>query len=178
MDFFAKGGWMIYAIMACSLMAVSIAAERWMFFKKNKLQKSDKLSLLQRALAEGNQVRFDAVLNNEAAFFEKRLYLLATLGTIAPLLGLLGTVFGMIKTFHAASLTGAANPGMLAEGIAEALYNTAAGLCVTVFSIIAHNHYRQSAEEAVHELELQAHLGLGGQNECVAGEKRVKFHYR
>jgi biopolymer transport protein ExbB len=84
---------------------------------------------------------------------EQYLYILATIATIAPLLGLLGTVLGMIKTFHAASLAGVGDPHRLAQGISEALYNTAAGLLVTVPCVIAHNHFRTRAERLFQLLE-------------------------
>jgi biopolymer transport protein ExbB len=84
---------------------------------------------------------------------EQYLYILATIATIAPLMGLLGTVLGMIKTFHAASLSGLGDPHKLAEGISEALYNTAAGLLVTVPCVVAHNHFRSRAERLLQLLE-------------------------
>jgi len=84
---------------------------------------------------------------------ERYLYILVTIATIAPLLGLLGTVFGMIKTFHVASLSGVGNPHMLAEGISEALYNTAGGLMVTIPCVVANNHYRSRVEKLLHLAE-------------------------
>lgn len=84
---------------------------------------------------------------------EQYLYILATIATISPLMGLLGTVMGMIKTFHAASLSGLGDPHKLAEGISEALYNTAAGLLVTVPCVIAYNHFRSRAERLFRLLE-------------------------
>lgn len=103
----------------------------------------------------------DATLEDRIASIipqmDQYLYILATIATIAPLLGLLGTVFGMIKTFHVASFTGVSDPHQLAEGISEALYNTAAGLLVTVPCVIAHNHYRSRADRLLQLLERRAH---------------------
>ena len=84
---------------------------------------------------------------------ERGLGWLATLARITPLIGLLGTVLGMIKTFQAASMTGLGNPQMLAEGISEALYNTAGGLMVAIPCIMANNHFRSRVERLIHWTE-------------------------
>ena len=90
------------------------------------------------------------VIRSEIPALERNLYLLTTAATVAPLLGLLGTVLGMIKTFQAASMTGLGNPQMLAAGISEALYNTAGGLLVAIPCIIANNHFRNRVERLLH----------------------------
>ena len=69
---------------------------------------------------------------------KKRLFLLSTIATISPLLGLLGTVTGMIQSFYIIGNAGA-NPGDLASGIAGALLTTAAGLLVAIPAIIFYN---------------------------------------
>ncbi|MCX7198545.1 MAG: MotA/TolQ/ExbB proton channel family protein [Proteobacteria bacterium] len=82
---------------------------------------------------------------------------LTTLGTIAgmaPLLGLFGTVIGMIEIFGAQSTAG--SPAQLAQGISIALYNTAFGLIVAIPSMIAYRHYRAKVDNYVVDLELQA----------------------
>ena len=93
------------------------------------------------------------VIRSEIPALERNLYLLTTAATVAPLLGLLGTVLGMIKTFQAASMTGLGNPQMLAAGISEALYNTAGGLLVAIPCIIANNHFRNRVERLLHWTE-------------------------
>lgn len=83
---------------------------------------------------------------------------LTTLGTIAsisPLLGLFGTLVGMIEIFGAQNAGGAA-PAELAHGISVALYNTAFGLIVAVPSMIAYRHFRALVESLTIEMELQA----------------------
>jgi len=82
---------------------------------------------------------------------------LTTLGTIAgmaPLLGLFGTVIGMIEIFSAQSASG--TPQQLAQGISIALYNTAFGLIVAIPSMIAYRHYRAKVDTYVVDMELQA----------------------
>lgn len=83
---------------------------------------------------------------------------LTTLGTIAsisPLLGLFGTVIGMIEIFGSQNAGGAA-PAELAHGISVALYNTAFGLIVAVPSMIAYRHFRSQVDSLTIEMEQQA----------------------
>ena len=83
---------------------------------------------------------------------------LTTLGTIAamaPLLGLFGTVVGMIEIFGATTAMGA-NPVQLAHGISVALYNTAFGLIVAIPSMIFYRHFRAKVDALVVEMEHQA----------------------
>lgn len=86
----------------------------------------------------------------------KFLTTLGTIATMAPLLGLLGTIIGMIEIFGAQSPTGMANPAQLARGISVALYNAAFGIIVAVPSLVFHRHFRARADDLVGELELQA----------------------
>ena len=83
---------------------------------------------------------------------------LTTLGTIAamsPLLGLFGTVIGMIEIFGSQGSTGS-NPIQLAQGISIALYNTAMGLIVAIPSMIFYRHFRAKVDALVVEMEQQA----------------------
>jgi biopolymer transport protein ExbB len=83
-------------------------------------------------------------------------HLLNTLGTIAlitPLLGLLGTVLGMIKVFAAIMVSGVGNPAILAGGISEALITTAAGLTVAIPSLIFHRYFARLIDEYVLKME-------------------------
>lgn len=84
---------------------------------------------------------------------------LTTLGTIAtmsPLLGLLGTIIGMIEIFGASAPSGMTNPAALAHGISIALYNAAFGIIVAVPSLVFYRHFRAKAESLVVEMEIQA----------------------
>ena len=87
-------------------------------------------------------------------------YFLPSLGiiaSIAPLLGLLGTVFGMIKTFEVIGNFGIGNPQQLAAGIAEALITTAAGLMIGIPSLVAHRAFVNHSQSLILEME---HISL------------------
>jgi len=86
---------------------------------------------------------------------ERFLTTLGTIATISPLLGLLGTVIGMIEIFGSQTPSGS-NPIVLAQGISIALYNTAMGLIVAIPSMIFYRHYRNQVDSLIVEMESEA----------------------
>ena len=88
----------------------------------------------------------------EGVILEKYLGLLSTIANMSTLLGLLGTVSGMIKTFKAISQAGE-NPALLAGGIAEALIATFSGLCVAVPVMACHRILKDKASSLIYEME-------------------------
>jgi biopolymer transport protein ExbB len=87
---------------------------------------------------------------------ERFINALGTIATLSPLLGLLGTVVGMIRTFNAITTAGIGNPAALAGGIAEALITTAAGLIVAIPALIGYKYLRGRVESLVVEMEKEA----------------------
>ena len=89
----------------------------------------------------------------EALELKKYTGLLHTIASVSPLLGLLGTVSGMIKVFGTISVEGVGNPASLATGISEALITTAAGLTVAIPTFLGQRFLAARAEKLVHQLE-------------------------
>ena len=88
---------------------------------------------------------------------ERFLTTLGTIATAAPLLGLFGTVVGMIEIFGSQSPTGGAtNPGQLAHGISIALYNTAFGIAISIPSLIFYRHFKNKVDGFVVQMEQAA----------------------
>lgn len=87
---------------------------------------------------------------------ERFLNTLGTIALITPLLGLLGTVFGMIQVFSSLMEHGIGNPGVLAGGISVALITTAAGLTVAIPSLIFHRYFERLVDEYVVSMEEEA----------------------
>ena len=87
---------------------------------------------------------------------ERYLNTLGTIASVTPLLGLLGTVIGMIKVFAAITTHGVGNPEVLAGGISEALITTAAGLSVAIPSLIFYRFFRGRVDELVLVMEEEA----------------------
>ena len=87
---------------------------------------------------------------------ERYLEMLGTVAAVTPLLGLLGTVIGMVKVFTAITTHGVVNPTVLAGGIAEALITTAAGLTVAIPALIGYRYYRTRVDKLVVDMEKEA----------------------
>jgi biopolymer transport protein ExbB len=145
--------------------------ELWRWIKKKELN-SKKLKALQASSPLG-QVLAGGLMNakhgrdimkesieQEASQvihqLERFLNPLGTIATITPLLGLLGTVIGMIKVFAEIQLAGVGNASNLAGGISEALITTAAGLSVAIPALIAHRYFIRRVDELVVNMEQEA----------------------
>jgi biopolymer transport protein ExbB len=87
---------------------------------------------------------------------ERYLNALGTIAAVSPLLGLLGTVFGMIDIFASLLVHGAGNPGVLAGGISEALITTAAGLTIAIPSLVFHRYFERLVDDYVVVMEEEA----------------------
>lgn len=87
---------------------------------------------------------------------ERSLTALGTIASAAPLLGLFGTIIGMIEIFGSQAPGGAGNPQMLAHGISVALYNTAFGLIIAIPSLMFHRYFRSRVDEFQLTMELAA----------------------
>ncbi len=91
--------------------------------------------------------------NRESAPLSRYLGLLATIANISPLLGLLGTVWGMIEAFNVIALQGVGTPATLGGGISQALITTAAGLTVAIPTILGHRYLTSRADRVTLEME-------------------------
>ncbi len=91
--------------------------------------------------AEAAEERLGIALSEQKLLLERNLGVLGTMGNTAPLIGLLGTVWGIMRAFHDMARTGSAGPSVVAAGVAEALFTTAAGLLVAVPAVILFNHF-------------------------------------
>ena len=85
--------------------------------------------------------KMQIALSDQKLQLERHLGWLGTMGNTAPLIGLLGTVWGIMRAFHDMANTGSAGPSVVAAGIAEALFTTAAGLLVAVPAVMLYNHF-------------------------------------
>lgn len=130
-----------------------------------RLQQLSEHSPLGRVLAVGLQyIKSPPEVTKEALEeagtraaheLDRFLTTLGTIATIAPLFGLLGTVIGMIHMFGAQA-PGSGNPQLLAQGIAEALYNTAFGLFVAIPAMIFYRHFRAKVDSLLVDMQQQA----------------------
>jgi len=185
-DLFTKGGFLMYPIFFCSLLAIAIFFERMFYLKSIKTSTRKFGNRISDLIRKGNinfainacrknyspisQIILAALLkyggsreeikeaiedtaNQEVSVLERNLPILSTVGNIAPLLGLLGTVFGMIKGFQVISAMGVGNPEALAGAISEALLTTAFGLSVAIPTIVAYNYLIHRVDRQIKEME-------------------------
>jgi len=89
-------------------------------------------------------------------YLNQRLVVLDTVVTLAPLLGLLGTVTGMIRSFHIVSRIGMSHPTGITAGVAEALIATATGLVIAIYSLVAYNYFLDHVKHLVGEIEVRS----------------------
>ncbi len=148
-----------------------LAAKIWQWSKDGKLDENRilqirKSSPLGRILAAGllNQ-NYDREIMKEsveetgrhvAYELQRFLNTLGTIAAISPLLGLLGTVIGMIQVFSVITSVGVGDPGELAGGISQALITTAAGLCVAIPSLIFVRYFRRKVDGLIVGMEEEA----------------------
>jgi len=143
----------------------------WSWIKSNKLDSSKVKTLsndssLGRILAvglinskHGREIMKESIsetASHEIHKMERFLNALGTIAAITPLLGLLGTVVGMIRVFTAIVVEGSGNASVLAGGISEALITTAAGLAVGIPALFFHRFFTRRIEEISIDMEQQA----------------------
>jgi biopolymer transport protein ExbB len=148
-----------------------LLAQVWGWIKNNQLdagklkelkQSSPLGEILSAGLSNsrnGREVMKDSIqeaANKVIHEMERFIAVLGTIAAIAPLLGLLGTVFGMIEVFNAIMIKGSGNAGVLAGGISQALITTAAGLCVAIPAMIFHRFFQRRIDALVVTMEEEA----------------------
>jgi biopolymer transport protein ExbB len=122
------------------------------------LKRYDSLILENRKDTE--DMRQELILATEEAgvdYLGRLLNALGTIGTLAPLMGLLGTIIGMIRAFDAIARSGAGDPAAVANGISEALITTASGLIVAIPTIAFHRYLSARADKVFKSIELYCH---------------------
>jgi len=148
-----------------------LLSQVWGWIKNNqfdnpKLRELKQTSELGRILAaglgnsrHGREVMKDSIqeaANHVVHDMERYLGVLGTIAAMAPLLGLLGTVLGMIEVFTAIMMQGTGNTGVLAGGISKALITTAAGLCVAIPAMMCHRFFQRRVDTLVVMMEQEA----------------------
>ena len=187
LDIIQKGGPLMYLIIICSILAVTVFLERLIHLHRAKINTDKFMSGIRNIIKKGNIVEAISICEQtpgpvayvlkeglirheqdkdeikeaieeaglqEVPRLEKNLVILATIAHITPLIGLLGTVSGMIKAFmKIQEKAGIVNPGDLAQGIWEALITTAAGLAVAIPAYVAYNYLVSRVDGFVLEME-------------------------
>jgi len=152
-----KGGIPGYTIIALGIIAALLSLERFITLsitaakvrRQTKNSTPDSGNPLGRVLKvyhdnkevdpETLQLKLDEAILKEQPAINARIAFIKIISMVAPLLGLLGTVIGMIVTFQAITLFGAGDPKTMANGISQALITTVEGLCVAIPTVLLHS---------------------------------------
>ena len=104
------------------------------------------------------RAQMEVTASQEIGYLEKNINFLGTLSAVAPLLGLLGTVIGIIEAFLMIDIGTNSDPVLMMPGISKALITTAAGMLIAVPALFAHRYFQRLVQEYVAELEQQSTL--------------------
>lgn len=183
-----KGGWMMIPLAACSLVAVTIIIDRFMFFRRIGVAHRG-----EEVIAAVRQGKMDSALNivdeapgtdrgsplpimkvlaaglthlsdpegamgaagvGELSLMKRGLVALDTIITASPLLGLLGTIIGMMDSFKIMASTGLGQPHAVTGGVAEALIATATGITIAVITLFPYNYFLSRIERETDLIEV------------------------
>ena len=131
----------------------------------------------QKQTEQYARAQMEATASQEIGFLEKNINFLGTLSAVAPLLGLLGTVVGIIESFLVIDMGSNSNPTMMIPGISKALITTAAGMLIAIPALFAYRYFQRLVQEYVAELEQQStlfHAALYYQNSVVEEQELRK----
>lgn len=187
LDLFQKGGVVMYPLLACSLVSLTVIVERGLFWIGEKRRTNEVLVNEVLELARfGKHQEIKTKVKGAADYAVKvlvcglvhkeyslskamemagmdeikrmRRYLpvLDTIITAAPLLGILGTVIGIIHSFDMLGTAGIQDPQAVTSGIAQALITTAAGLVIAILTLFPYNYFTQKVERAGTRIEKYA----------------------
>jgi len=186
-DVFLKGGPIMYPLLICSIIALTVIIERMIFWivedhRRDQALVNDVLSLAERGDWEavrtsiGDSKDFalrilvagilhkefsmakamETAATDEIDRMRQHLPILDTIITVSPLLGIFGTVIGIILSFEILGSAGIEEPQAVTAGIAQALITTASGLGIAILSLFPYNYFNSRVEKAAAYIEKYA----------------------
>jgi biopolymer transport protein ExbB len=193
LEFFGKGGFVMYPLLLCSIAGLAIVIEKIITLRRKKVIIPEVVNVLDnikgtgdiglalsicekyqgpfaniiRTCLENRELRREElkeVLSDqgrqEVHYLERGLVILETIAAIAPLLGLLGTVIGILKVFDVIAVMGVGQATALSGGISEALITTIVGLSIGIPAVVVFNLFANKAERLILEIEKYSALLL------------------
>lgn len=179
-EYFQAGGLMMWPLLACSILAFAIILERSWFWHslglKKDISQANKLlrtasegksdmqkpkGVLSSMLYAGLSVKkencskvMEVMALEIMTAMQKRMNILDTIITAAPMLGIMGTVLGIITSFDMLGVAGTSDPKIVISGIAQALITTLTGLGIAVFTLFPYNYFNNRIDQAHDILEM------------------------
>ena len=187
LEIFISGGPVMYPLLACSIIVMTVIIERIIFWigmdkKRNKALVDEVLDLCRtgswetiRVNTKGSKdyiirILISGILHRDFSMakamesaaaeeinrMQKYMAVIDTMITVAPLLGIFGTVIGIILSFEVMGSSGIEHPHAVTAGIAQALITTAAGLGIAILSVFPYNYFNSRIEKAALDIEKYA----------------------
>ena len=187
LDIFISGGPVMYPLLLCSIIVMTVIIERFIFWvsmdmRRDKTLVDDVLELCRkgdwasvRSKIKGSKdfvirILISGILHREFSMtkamesaaaeeikgMRKYMSVMDTMITVAPLLGIFGTVIGIIASFEALGSAGIGEPQAVTAGIAQALITTASGLGIAILSVFPYNYFHSRVENAALTIEKYA----------------------
>jgi biopolymer transport protein ExbB len=187
LDLFISGGPVMYPLLACSIIVMTVIIERIIFWigmdnNRDKILVDEVLDLCRTGNWENIRVKtkgskdyiirilvsgilhrdfsmakaMESAAAEEIKKMQKHMAVIDTMITVAPLLGIFGTVIGIILSFEMLSAAGIEHPQAVTAGIAQALITTAAGLGIAILSVFPFNYFNSRIEKAALDIEKYA----------------------
>ncbi len=199
LELLIHGGWALWIIAGCSVVAIGITFERWVTLRATEASSSKLLDKVGKAIKTGDvrgaiavceevegpvaetlsvglrkMVLLESIGKSPAQieqgiveameehgghvvnYLERNLTFLATIASLAPILGMMGTVVGMIKAFGTVGHTGNMTPEAVAVGISEALLCTAGGLIVAAMTTVEYNYFTSRVNRLILQVQSAA----------------------
>ncbi|MCJ7596463.1 MAG: MotA/TolQ/ExbB proton channel family protein [Desulfobacterales bacterium] len=186
-DIFLKGGPVMYPLLLCSILSLTVIIERIFFWIREDVRRNQPLvdgvlelcrrgdwdavrervagskdfiirilvsGILHREFSMGRAM--ETAASDEIKRMRRYLGVLDTMITVAPLLGIFGTVIGIITSFEVLGAGGIEHPQAVTAGIAQALITTAAGLGIAILSVFPYNYFYSRVEDAAITIEKYA----------------------
>ena len=186
-DIFLKGGLVMYPLLGCSIIALTVIIERaWFWIREDMQHNRPRVDRVLELCRKGDwrgvkeqvagskdyiiRILVSGILHKEFSMtkametaasdeikrMRRHLGLLDTMITVAPLLGIFGTVIGIITSFEILGTSGIENPQAVTAGIAQALITTASGLGIAILSVFPFNYFNARVENAALDIEKYA----------------------
>lgn len=194
-ELITRGGVVMWPLLGLSLLSVTLLFERgWFFIRSNNPGRLSRVRMMARRLRQNDQSGARTIAQSDSGMYsdvvvrlleepateaavmdviesqrprlERFMSILSTIITVAPMLGILGTVLGIIASFDLLSdQAGTTDPRSVSQGISEALLTTAAGLVIAIFTLFPYNALRVQVDRSLAVIESLAWAALAGQGE-------------
>lgn len=177
-EYFEAGGPVMWPLLACSVLALTVVLERaWFWFRLNIDTDHEVIEKILKVAEQGGELpgtksiagrmlvcgvmhreyAYDRAMEDLAAkelhAMGRGMVILDTIITVAPMLGILGTVTGIIGSFDMLGQAGVEDPKSVVSGIAEALITTATGLIISIPTVFPYNYFNSRIVDAQKKLE-------------------------